>query len=257
MPTRLLSASRIGLAQQCVAWLHEDGPEWGEDNPSPAMRFGSALHACIERELEGEDWTLGEVALEYGLSERQRADLEDYYCSWDSWRQLRPWLFENVEVEIPFAFDPETGVARRLEKGGHREYIGAKPHEIVGTVDALAMVGDHPVVIDWKAGGYRLPPPSEHAQTRTNTLLAAYALKSDEATGMLAAIRADRVWHESDEFDSRAITGTLGVLMGIHRRRLAPIEYHPGKDCKNCPAFKACKAHKPAKEASYESKQVG
>jgi hypothetical protein len=207
----------------------------------------------------GEDWTLGEVSLEYGLSERQRAELEDYYCSWDSWRQLRPWLFEHVEVEIPFAFDPTTGLARRLEKGSHREYIGAKPHEICCTVDALHWVGKHPVVNDWKSGGWRLPTPEEHPQTRTCATIVARALNLEEPsiTGMLTAIRADRVWHQSDELGARHIMTTWGDLSLIHRRRLAPIEYHPGKDCKNCPAFNACKAHKPAKEASHEHEQVG
>lgn len=249
-----LTASRIKLASKCVAWLHEDGPAWGDERPTPAMRFGSALHACIEYTLSSCGLftvsDVGGVSLEWGLTERQRADLEDFYCSWIAWAKLRPWLFEDFEPEVPFAYDPETGVARHLEKGSHREYRGAKAHEICCTVDGLARVGEHLVVPDWKAFGYRLPAPVDHPQTRTNALIVARAHDAKRITGMLVAIRPDHVWHDSDELGPRRLIETQSELLAIHKRRLAPIEFNPGTHCKDCPALNTCKAHKPKEQAN-------
>lgn len=219
------SGSKLPLLRACGYSARPDVAV-PADAQSDAARRGVARHLAFER------WLSGGVDPVDG-------------CEWAAppsvvretfLRSVLDLGLVDVEVEIPFVLDVETGRSRRSPHRRTHEDPEAKPTEIRLIADALS----GPVVVDWKTGRHR----SEAVAQLDGLTLAAGAQR-----GVLAYVDdygaiTHTVERTYDEIDHAA---TLAWLRGIlERERTAqPI---PGPHCRDlyCPLLGACPATAPA-----------
>lgn len=119
-----VSASKYGLFRNCQAWANESAKWFSE--VSQAATDGVAVHKVIEDDLSATEPKTGSA------------------------RWLRS-LGGRVLAEAAFGLDPDSGKAAHIEVEG-RDY---PKHMLCGRADAVVLVGDKAIVVDWKSGVVR------------------------------------------------------------------------------------------------------
>jgi len=205
-----------------------------------AAELGTNVHAFIVRSREaGRDAALAEIP----VTAPHRMFCEQLPLD---------ALPEGGELEVAFAYDPQTARARVLGRNIDREYErhGLLPHEVPGTADIVGVVGDTVVVLDWKTGRFDLGPAIRSWQLRALALFAARVYRKTRARVGYWYLREDGTIHEEaaelDIVDLEVMAGTiLATVNGI--QRLAASEGVPdtkiGGWCRFCPSIRYCPGH--------------
>lgn len=155
-------------------------------------------------------------------------------------------------AEVAFSYDPATDTARELGRGLSRDYSGAKPGEIPGSADVVGVTDTEAVVLDWKFGGWNVPPAADNWQLRFYALCAARAYGKPRAVVGIVKLREDGShWFDRAELDELDLEAVAAELRGLLERALAE-EAHVAKGgtprtvrgphCKYCPALPYCPA---------------
>lgn len=212
MTRRLPTVSSLGLARHC-SFPWSSGITWPKVPMSSAAAYGSALHSAAEHIAEhgASEWR--EVAAELAAShELSASEARDLALDVEAVAELLQ-LDGTCEqwTEVPLAYCPATGTARRLPSSGKRDYSASIAGEICGTADMITSYSDERglVVRDWKTGRYRRGhDPAADPQMRAYALAVArlhgaasigveYALVSGGAVelrrGRLDALELDLV----------------------------------------------------------------
>jgi len=153
-----LSASQLSRALKCSYPYRIDVDAGPEEPVGRAAHTGVGFALLREYAVEPERFdavpTLPPQAqldvLYKGGRVRAERLVERWLHWWKTYSAGKPGL--KWESEIPFAFDPRTGVARRLLVSEHRAYEGVLPHEYVGTADMIGIGSKYIVVLDEKTG---------------------------------------------------------------------------------------------------------
>lgn len=153
-------------------------------------------------------------------------------------------------AEVAFAYDWRTGRARELGSAGHRDYRSARPTEIPGTVDLLAL--DLPrsaTVIDWSTD-HDLDVPAKRAQVDVYLLMVARAYGLTQVHGAIGSHRHDGAlaWHRwgLDVWDLAELGSRVKATVerAEAARALVAVGRTPdvtmGGHCRDCRAFLAC-----------------
>lgn len=234
---RMPSASSLDRAERCVASLFL--PIIREPSDRYAER-GSGVHAFVLRAREiGRKEALAEIpkkAPHRRLCERLPVDL----------------LPEGGQLEVAFAYDPETDTARILGYNIGRQYEehGATFRDICGTADLQGSVGDTLVIIDWKSGYMPLPDALESWQLRFLALAGCRALGFSKARVAYWILREDgNVIEDAAELDAFDLDTTADRLRSLVSRVFAAAaaeeeapEVSVGEWCRYCECKAACPA---------------
>ena len=148
-----LSGGNVALALACQSWLRDDF-EHEKTPPTNPMKFGNAVHRCIEADIKGErvdirafidaeqlrgpSWP-GKVERRY-----------DAWCKWAAKRNREGWLAEKA-----IAYHVHKDTARWLPDGrGWQKYKDVdRASEIPLVIDLLVPPLDGVVEVwDWKTG---------------------------------------------------------------------------------------------------------
>jgi len=219
------TASKHYLLQRCLWWAGDSVP-WAESS-GEAAELGTRVHAAIEAGL-------------MGIGEAPAADVAPYVHSYVAWRD-RVHGERLVGAETAWALDIETGKARELAQGEHREYVGRRPTDVVGTSDQLWM-DEHGVYIvdDVKTGRpENVEDIAENAQMRTLGLLAARARGVDEIRIRLVFVSPLFTYTQEARLDAFDLDAWEGQLREWAAAFPAAVPT-PGKPCQYCPAAMAC-----------------
>jgi hypothetical protein len=244
-----LTASKVHIAQNCIAWLAEDAV-WGPDKPTYGQRTGRGFHSAVEYRIGTGNIPSERICEECSLTARQRRAMAGMLGHWIDWFDARPELREGrTDLEVPFAYDPVRGTSRLLKRGAHREYAGILPHEVGGTIDLLHEQLDGTIyVYDWKTGGIWTDPPRANAQIRTLALMVD-RLHARVASGyhkpvigvLVGIPEKEPVRTQMHEFTSFELDVMADELREIHERRKLPVMHAPyTKGCNACPAKTTC-----------------
>lgn len=229
---RRITASRLELAHKCLhPWT--GGLEW-VDTLGPEAAVGTAAHTYFEHLGDAD---LDALADEKKLSESNRRKLKAIAASWDSWVDGVPTA--EWQREVPFAVNPETGEARRIDVARHRDYSSAPPAWITGTAD-IVEVADHGVVVsDYKTGKY-VEAPFVNPQLRFLSVAAATAIGVDRAMARIIKVTTDGVAVMSAVFEPQDLQAIRLELRALHDRRKIKPGPVPGPHCRFCPVRESC-----------------
>ncbi len=161
----------------------------------------------------------------------------------------------GLSVEVAFAWDWETGIARELGMELDRDYSDCSETEIAGTLDVVG-VGDlvhrGDLLKDWiYVGDYK---GWQHVPAKDNTQLLFGALCSTQVYGKSSAlveiinVRDGHNWRSKSRVDMFAIVMFARRLKATALEVLAiksgkqPIAVREGKHCRYCPAKDSCPA---------------
>lgn len=247
-----LTASKIALARSCLWWARGDACLPGSV-ASGASDLGDAFHATAERESDvmSED-ELDAIFRDVGpggseltdlkLDEPKRKTLSDHVDAWREW-------FSGFEIEHPWhaqerplALDTSTGSARLLPSKGHRDYSGALPWEVPGTIDLIGL-GSGLTVVDYKTGSKPHRYIDHEDQMRHLATAAGLAFGAWEVRAIVAHVTPDGVSTDGrvlDSLDFAIVTEELRTLVA----GIDDAEAKPGLHCddKWCPGRAVCPA---------------
>lgn len=206
--TRRISASRLPLLAHCAYTARPD-VALPIEAQSPHAAKGSARHALYQwlHEARQRGGDIGPI---------NACELEDPQAHVDRVTAfLRARVPADAMAEVPFAFDPASGMGRALSSKGQRDYTDARPGEFVGTADLVwAEGGVDPigVVLDWKTGrASHVDPAHTNAQMAFLALVAARAFGHTRMRVVLAFVAEDgSVMTDEAEY-------SLGALAGVAR----------------------------------------
>lgn len=155
-------------------------------------------------------------------------------------------------AEVAFAYDQRKDTARELGRGLNRDYSGASGMEICGSADVVGVTDSEVVVLDFKFGGWNVPPAAENWQLRFYALCAARAYGKARAVVGIIKLREDGShWFDRAELDELDLDATAAEIRGLVDRSLDENEHIAkggtprtvrGAHCKYCPALPHCPA---------------
>lgn len=234
-----VTGSSLPLLRSCQWWARPE-VEAPPFQATDAMLLGTEVHAAIEAVLSSEDVpTLSPEAQE----------LLDVWAAW--WRRA-PLGGAIWEPEVAYAYNPHTDKAVRLEGAAGRNYVGAGPDEIAGTVDAVGFHDEEKlVIVDWKTGQ---DFAGMTADARDNWQLRLYALAAsrshhvDTIEIVIARITPDGVRTTSYTLDALELDAVAEEVKALVRAvpTAAP---KPGAHCKRCRAVSVCPTTATAQDA--------
>jgi hypothetical protein len=230
----IFTASSTERALACPASIRS-GLVLVDDEAGAAADTGTAFHMLAEAHIDG-------VCIEPVFPPKADAvRAHRMYARWAPWWEAthgaHPW-----RSELALAISIETGAARVLTTRGHRDYSDARDDEVVGTVDAIAVLDDRILLRDWKTGNPRaVTSAAKNGQLRLLALAAARAFDRDlvEVAPVFVSDLADP-WEEPatlDLLDLDLFEDELHEAVGL--REIEPPR--GGLHCKYCPVA-ACTA---------------
>lgn len=235
-----LSASKLGLASNCLAWVSH--PQ-AHDHPSYESRIGSAFHAAIEARVGGREPAWDAIVEAYALTARmlERAQELD--------RSMLAAGIPRGESEVSFAFDPLALTSREIGKSLSRGARDARllAHEIGGTADLVDVTEAGDVTIDDFKTGWRHPgDPNEAWQLRGLAVMAAQSYGATRARVGFIRVRPEGVTFARAWFTEAELAAFALQIASFH----ASIEVAkptPGAWCDRgfCPARAHCTEYKP------------
>lgn len=255
---RRLTASRVGLALHCLAWLQDDMP-CEDDAPvtksTPAyLRKGLATHEANHRyvlavgsEQHERDWCIDWAAVrdEFALAPAMLRDVKAMH------RQIVDWLgpFSVIASERSYAIDPASGGVQEMAELERRDYSAAPPNWIGVTLDLLLDAGERVWIVELKTGRSGLEHPRDHMQVRTQALAVRALRKGVQATVLKvtpdSAIEvAEPHVYSRVELDAHArLLRDIAADMAKEEEPATPM---PGEWCDKafCPARGACPAYR-------------
>jgi hypothetical protein len=223
------------------------------EEPSEASEAGDSRHAFFQRisELLGadENRTLDE-ARELALAECLPEHLEVLRAIPVDSPAFR---FDSVAAEVALAVNLKTGEGRELGRGLGRDYSGAGPDELVGTIDRLGLIGEDGLYVgDYKGRAHRRAP-SQDPQFLAATLAAARAYGRTWAEIEVINIVGDEVFArkervdllEIDTFEQRLLTRRALAEKNQVAHAADPADLPEatlGEHCRYCPSLRYCPA---------------
>ena len=221
---------------QC-AYAFRDDVEQMDDTSNDAGVSGTKFHTLATAHIDGvtDDPLAGDDS---DTAKRARAIYVRWLPWWQSFSAGLTW-----RSEVPFALSLTTGEARILKSHGQRDYSDARPGEIVGTADAIAVDGETIHIGDFKTGRPEYVEPATHnKQLRTLGLAAARIYNATRIRPFLV--------FASDDAEPYADEGKLDILdldffEDDLRARIASIPNSkptPGNACRFCRSRHVCPA---------------
>ena len=240
----MITASSAALAHACQWSFRPDVELPPEPTPTGARSRGTAFARLCEHRIHGGPTPpLSELVAELGDDEGRRLVA--------MWGHASRWLDAHLAdtsagwcAERAFAYDPTTDVGRELTRREHRDYSEAKPGEVCGTADLLAVDGDTVVCYDWKtsAGGAPEPEGGATAQLEWLALMAARAWGHESARIVTLRVTEDGVEEiEGEALDAIALD-EIAARIADDLARVPTSEPQPGDHCRNryCKAIAVC-----------------
>ncbi len=238
----MISASRTDALWAC-AYQFRPGLAMLRDEPSVGGLTGTLFHSMAEAHNDGRDVT--ELSLPGADETRAQRMFEQFAPWWSTYRHGTEWI-----SEMPFAYSLTTGEGRRLPPMGQRNYSEAKPDEIPGTADAVALEQDRVVVVDYKTGSARyVTPANKSKQLLTLALAATRSYGVDRATVVIVTV-SDLAPPNADEHEVDALD--LDMFEDELRAKVAGIPTSApvaGEHCRFCRHRHEC----PAAPAKYRN----
>ena len=246
-----VSGSKLSLVKACAYPFRSDvdvAPEPEVGRPAHTG-IGFALlreHAVEPGRFEARPEVSQQARLDVlyeGGKERAERLIERWLKWWGGYQERRPGL--RWESEIPFAFDPTTGKARRLKISAHRAYEGAKSHEFVGTADMIGTSASSIIVLDEKTGRPENVTPAVDNQ-QLKFLSMCHSLVEGPRVGHVGLV-FPHVEVPLDEalIDGISIDAAKREFMALPAR-IASAKPTIGDWCKFCPHRSACPAWRQA-----------
>lgn len=247
----LPTASSLDRAERCPASTCL--PVVNEP-PASATKLGTAIHAYLAN--------VGAVGLSAAIQQvppefRVAAEAINV----EGFPHVRSECFA---FEVAYAYDWAAATARELGRNVDRQYGAAKPTELVGTADVVAVGAESVVVLDLKTGWRDLGEPAKSLQLGFLAVAAAHAYGRAEATvGWLRIIDGEPVY--------RTQTLDFAQLVAMAERIAAVVDacyaaellgdaadYRIGEHCHYCPAFLRCPAQMGlARQLAHDTELAG
>ena len=234
-----LSASGLPRAHKCPASFAL--PVVREESSADAQR-GTLVHEFMERVVRGEN--PAEIVSRIGDSEARAL------CE-----KLDLRAVPRGEPEVRLAYHTRTGVGRRLEGEGHRDYALLAHEEIAGTADLVCWEATPLRVVDWKTARWDHDVEQSRAQLELYALACARIANVDRAQWSVGVISDSGAigWHSVvlSADDLAAIAARARETWESVERERADRSrlldaYEPdvslGWWCRWCSAFRACPA---------------
>lgn len=255
-----ITASRIALARLCSWWARPE-VELPEVETSTAADLGTALHAVAEQEgaAAADEDDLDEAAIEArfrllvcgeaeeqagaGLPPAERAALGELAAAWRAWWGAWPHSGAPAKRERALALNVATGAARPLPGAAHRDYSGATPEDVPGTVDLQVDAPAQPIVVDFKTGRgpHRV---DDHLDQLAHGAACASSLTGAQlVTVAIAWVTPEGVRWSERELDAFELTVFVEELRRLVEG-LPEAQPRPGLHCDDlyCPARAVCPA---------------
>jgi hypothetical protein len=162
-----------------------------------------------------------------------------------TWACAKAWILANWNAnwvaEPAYAWNPQTGAARRIGIDIHREYEkhGRTVLEKAGTLDVCSVEGDTVYVYEFGTG---YDVSHKHEQLRLQCVVAARAHGCSRAVGQLVRFADDGAYPsppvELDDFALAAIAGEFTEYLD----EVDGSEPAPGEHCQRCNLAPVCPA---------------
>jgi RecB family exonuclease len=239
MALRTPSASSLERADNCPP--SHFLPRVSDVSSSAAM-LGTAVHDFIVRARE--------EGAEAALVDLPEDAEHRMFC--ENLRLDR--LPEGGQLEVAYAYDPQTGTARVLGFNIGRRYVehGLKPHEVPGTADLVGVAGDTVVLIDWKTGFYNLGPAKRAWQLRFLALCACRVLGLSKARVSFWYLKeSGDIFEETAELDAfdlddiaDEVKALLARLQAAEASAPAVPDVSRGPWCRFCESKEHCPGYR-------------
>jgi hypothetical protein len=237
---RRLTPGRVATAVHCTAFLSLD---W-KDKPSSGRKVGLAFHAATTHLTAGPNWAL--IREQTKATEKMIAQARDRWQRWIYWANMNniPVGDVTTEHELCVAYEPATGKMQRFEIEPDARPPETPPGWLVTKIDMVSFT-DRVHLWEWKTG-YYVPPPQEHEQTKTGSLMLARLLDLAELDATIARISdTGPVYPMSATFDAFDLEEQDDKLLRIQDRMKRKLPPDPGGWCDSttCPARLECPAY--------------
>lgn len=239
--TARLSGSGLLRAAKCPPSYALPVVHMERKDTSASRSRGSCVHDYLMHVLQG------------SVREDALAQVPEEHRSWCEHIDVYA-LAPGGETEVPVAFDTRTGLVRRLDSSGHRDYSSVMDWEIPGQMDyALPRIGsDRPSVTDWKSSAFDLNVDAAMVQLRFYGYCWATLLDETEVELRVAQINAEgRIYWHTETLDSDRLDDLSAYFKDIYSRvikerlnaKTLP-RYQPdvsmGPHCSYCEAWHHC-----------------
>lgn len=248
----LPSASSLDRAERCPAStclpvVHEA--------PAAATRLGTAIHAYLANV-----GTIGQAAAIQQVPPEHRTAAEAINLEGFPHVDREAFAFE-----VSYAWDWAAAAARELGRNLDRQYGAAKPSEMVGTADIVAVGPESVVVLDLKTGWRDLGEPAKSLQLGFLAVAAAHAYGRAEATvGWLRIIDGEAVYRtQTLDFTqlvamAERIAAVVDACFAAELLGADAADYRLGEHCHYCPAFLRCPAQMGlARQLAHDTELAG
>lgn len=195
------------------------------ETPNEDASRGTAVHRFLQNHLDSR-------SLLDGVAE----DYHDLCNAFDLSRFPRPG---TLMTETAFAFDVVTRKARILDAKDRQYVIG--PTEIPGTPDAIGLLPDAVLVVDWKGRWSKATQAAENLQLGFYAVCAAKFYGKDRAIVAIARISEDGPRYDQAELDPFDLLAMEDRIVETHRRA-GMAKFSEGEHCRYCPGFNVCPA---------------
>lgn len=230
----------MSRALSCVfPWT--SGAQWVRGPEGDALKYGNAVHAFAERLGKGEPCDPLDLAKAFGLTQTDTSRLAIAAT------HVRAWLSDREppkrEFELPLAYHVASGVARRLESNGHRDYSQKKAGEMTGTIDLVEVSGPVVAVYDYKTGrSENVEPIASNKQMAVLALMASRFYKVSAVRVGLVYIEDGGVWEDETTLDAFDLDLVAHDVRAMMKRLDEPATPVPGAWCRWCPVVASCPA---------------
>lgn len=228
-----ISASRMGLARECLYWATPD-VQWPPYDGSDAAEIGTWYHAVAAWVIDGREGDRPEPPACMGdaceLTPEQ--DAETFLASLPEGAKIK--------TEVAYVYTP-GGKARHLGLNVGRSYGRLADGEVPGSADVVVLLPGRAIVVDWKSGR-----SDTVDRARTNLQLAILAVcvaqYHPDVREVEVQLRYAHGWVDSHVLDEFALLDAADEIDSIlASTNLAP---RPGMHCasKYCPIRATCSA---------------
>lgn len=239
---RLLTASGLERALSCQYWLRSDVEIDPQSGRSAAI--GTEVHSKAEV-FASTGKELTQFSQHFDIDEI--LTINKMYDQWKAWFEDFPIGIGDVaQYETKFAYNPTTGVGRRIKTKKPRDYGDADPEtELAGTIDMMVLREAEPAklveIFDYKTGKHPVPPDSPQL------LLAALAFGDIEKspylfTYILRVLKTKTVLKGPHEFVPPAQAEFRTRLQQLMTTPISDVQPTVGEHCRFCPARNSCPA---------------
>ena len=242
MSANQVTASRIYLLLECSRPF-DPNVETVREEPTEAMRYGSAFHEVLELNAGPKD--VRAIAKKWGIDATELAQhatrallyLKKWMAGDNIWGETFRAVFKEQHLATRVSVDAQRVDSRECDFDAETHHYDLQPGEFGGTSDLVVRSSARTIVVDYKTGDFG----EFHTPSKIPQMLALALQHHADGVAILHTPRgAMPVMHA--ETVSGEELGRFVERFELARFRIGDGSLRPGPWCTRCPARESCPA---------------